>query len=150
MTRPIYDMLRAASGRGSFHMPGHKGRAPFGPLDLYALDTTELPVTDDLYAAERGIAQAQRLYARAAGAAQTLFLHNGSSGGMHIMLQLWAREGDTVLLPRNAHLSAVNGCVMGGLRVRWMPVTCRADGYCHVREEDVLAVSYTHLRAHET
>ena len=137
--RPVYDMLRAASGRGRFHMPGHKGRAPFGPVDLYQLDTTELPVTDDLYAPERGIAQAQRLYARAAGAAETLFLHNGSSCGMHIMMQLWAREGDTVLLPRNAHLSAVNGCVMGGARVRWIPVTQRPDGYCFVREEDVLA-----------
>ena len=137
--RPVYDMLRAASGRGRFHMPGHKGRAPFGPVDLYQLDTTELPVTDDLYAPERGIAQAQRLYARAAGAAETLFLHNGSSCGMHIMMQLWAREGDTVLLPRNAQLSAVNGCVMGGARVRWIPVTQRPDGYCFVREEDVLA-----------
>ena len=145
--RPIYDMLLAASGRGRFHMPGHKGRAPFGPVDLYRLDTTELPVTDDLYAAERGIAQAQRLYAGAAGAAETLFLHNGSSCGIHIMMQLWAREGDTVLLPRNAHLSAVNGCVMGGARVRWIPVTQRADGCCYVREEDVLAAMERHPQA---
>ena len=50
--RPVYDMLTAASARRSGHMPGHKGRPPFGAADLYALDTTELPNTDDLYAAE--------------------------------------------------------------------------------------------------
>ena len=137
--RPMFDMLSAAANRASFHMPGHKGRMPFGPVDLYALDTTELATTDDLYAPERGIAQAQALYARAAGAASTLLLTNGSTTGNHVMLQLYAREGDTVLLPRNAHMSAVNGCIMGGLRVRWIPLTVTADGLCYIREESVLA-----------
>lgn len=40
MRRPMYEMLTQASGRVSFHMPGHKGRSPFGAVDLYALDTT--------------------------------------------------------------------------------------------------------------
>ena len=137
--RPMFDMLSAAAGRASFHMPGHKGRMPFDPVDMYALDTTELATTDDLYAPERGIAQAQALYARAAGAAATLLLTNGSTSGNHVMLQLYAREGDTVLLPRNAHMSAVNGCIMGGLRVRWIPMTMAEDGLCYIREESVLA-----------
>ena len=120
-------------------MPGHKGRSPFGAADLYALDTTELPNTDDLYAAEGGLREAMRLYAEAAGAARTIFLHNGSTAGNHVILQLYAREGETVLLPRNAHLSAVNACVLGGMRVKWMPVRCTSDGYCYLAEEDVLA-----------
>ena len=115
--RPVYDMLTAASARRSGHMPGHKGRPPFGAADLYALDTTELPNTDDLYAAEGGLRESMRLYAQAAGAAKTIFLHNGSTAGNHVMLQLYAREGETVLLPRNAHLSAVNACVLGAGRV---------------------------------
>ena len=90
--RPMYDMLLAASGRESYHMPGHKGKAPFGPVDMYALDTTELPLTDDLYAPERGVAEAQRLYAQAAGAERTIFLTNGSTTGNHVMLQLYARR----------------------------------------------------------
>lgn len=49
MRRPVNDMLRRMNGRLSGHMPGHMGSAPFGMDDLYALDTTELPVTDDLY-----------------------------------------------------------------------------------------------------
>ena len=119
-------------------MPGHKGKAPFPAVDMYALDTTELPLTDDLYTPERGIAEAQRLYAEAAGAARTLFLTNGSTSGIHVMLQLYAREGDTVLLPRNAHMSAVNGCIMGGLKVRWLPLSMTADGLCYMKESDVI------------
>lgn len=145
--RPVYEMLRAASARISGHMPGHKGKAPFGAENLFALDTTELPVTDDLYAPERGLLEAQKLYARAAGAGASLLLHNGSTAGIHAMLQCWAREGDTVLLPRNAHLSAVNACVLGGLRVQWIPVRQRADGYCHIAGADVLAAMEQHPEA---
>ncbi|MBP3637790.1 MAG: aminotransferase class V-fold PLP-dependent enzyme [Clostridia bacterium] len=145
--RPIYDMLLAASGRRSFHMPGHKGVSPFGTADLYALDTTEIPQTDDLYCPENGIAEAQRLYARAAGAAETLFLHNGSTAGIHAMVQLYAGEGDTVILPRNAHLSAANGCVIGGVKAAWIPITQLPDGYCYIAEADALAALDAHPHA---
>lgn len=145
--RPIHDMLHAASGRCSCHMPGHKGRAPFGAENLYALDTTEIPLTDDLYAPENGIARAQELYARAAGAGATLFMHNGSTAGIHAMVQLYAGEGDTVILPRNAHLSAANGCVLGGVKAEWIPITQRADGYCYIAEADVLAALEAHPQA---
>ena len=145
--RPMYDMLRAAAGRRSFHMPGHKGKTPFDQMDAYALDTTELPLTDDLYAPERGIAEAQALYAQAAGAARTLFLTNGSTGGIHVMTQLWCREGDTILLPRNAHLSAANGCIMGGVKVRWLPMSMTADGLCYMKEDDVIAAMDAHPAA---
>ena len=136
--RPVHDMLVKASGRRSGHMPGHKGRPPFERIDPYALDTTELPITDDLYAPERGLLEAQRLYAGAAGAEETIFLHNGSTSGIHAMVQLYAHEGDTVILPRNAHLSAVNGCVLGGLRPVWIPVAQTLDGFCYIAESDVL------------
>lgn len=145
--RPMHDMLLAASGRRSFHMPGHKGKAPFPMESLYALDTTEIPLTDDFYCAEGGIAQAQRLYAQAAGAAETLFLHNGSTVGIHTLVQLYAGEGDTVLLPRNAHLSAANGCVLGGVKAAWIPITQRPDGYCYVAEADVLSAMDAHPHA---
>lgn len=128
-------------------MPGHKGRAPFGSCDLFALDTTEIPQTDDLYSPERGLKEAQELYARAAGAAETLFLHNGSTAGIHAMIQLYAAPGETVILPRNAHLSAANGCILGGVKAEWIPVTMLRDGYCYIREEDVLAAMDSHPEA---
>lgn len=147
MERPVYTMLRAASGRVSAHMPGHKGHAPFGTEDLYALDTTELPVTDDLYCPEGALREAERRYAAVCGSAEVMFLHNGSTAGIHVMMQLYARENETVLLPRNAHLSAVNGCVPMGQRVVWMPVTQREDGYCLVTEETVLRCLREHPEA---
>lgn len=145
--RPVHEMLIRAAGRGAFHMPGHKGRAPFGPEDLYALDTTELPSTDDLYAAESGLLSASRLYAEAAGAGETLFLHNGTTQGIHVMLQLYAREGDTVILPRNAHLSAANACIMGGLRTVWMSPSQTPDGYVYLTEETILRTLDAHPEA---
>ncbi len=145
--RPVDRMLREAAKRRSAHMPGHKGRAPFGPADLYALDTTELPVTDDLMHPRGPVLEAERLYAKAAGAGRTIFLTGGSTAAVHVMLQLWAREGDTVILPRNAHLSAVNGCILGGLRVAWIPCRQTADGYAYIAEADVLAALEAHPEA---
>ena len=146
-SRPLHDMLCAAASRASWHMPGHKGRGPFDASGWMALDTTELPVTDDLYQPAGAIAEAQRLYAEAAGAEASLFLHNGATAGVHALLQLWARPGDRVLLPRNAHLSAVNACILGGLLPLWMPVETTLDGYAYLPEETVLAALAAHPEA---
>lgn len=147
MERPVWDMLQAGRDRVSLHMPGHKGRGPFGPMDAYALDTTELAGTDDLYAPEGGLRRAQEHYARAAGSGASLLLHNGATAGIQAMLMLYARSGETVLLPRNAHLSAVNGCVVGDLRPVFIPMTFTADGYGYLREEDVLRTLAAHPEA---
>ena len=147
MDRPVWEMLERNRERLSFHMPGHKGRGPFGPVDAYALDTTELPGTDDLYCPENGLRLAQERYARAAGSGAALFLHNGSTAGIQAMLTLYAHPGDTVLLPRNAHLSAVNGCILGGLRPVFMPLTFTGDGYGYLREETVLDALAAHPEA---
>ena len=69
--RPIDDMLRAAQGRTRFHMPGHKGRLADVPA---ALDMTELPSTDDLYAPQAGIAEAERLLSKSAGAGASILV----------------------------------------------------------------------------
>lgn len=147
MDRPVWEMLERNRERLSFHMPGHKGRGPFGPVDAYALDTTELPGTDDLYCPENGLRLAQERYAQAAGSGAALFLHNGSTAGIQAMLMLYAHPGDTVLLPRNAHLSAVNGCILGDLRPVFMPLTFTGDGYGYLREETVLDALAAHPEA---
>ena len=147
MERPVWEMLERNRTRLSMHMPGHKGHAPFCAADLYALDTTELPGTDDLYAPEGGLRRAEECYARAAGSAEALLLHNGSTAGIQAMLMLYARAGETVLLPRNAHLSATNACVVGDLQPVYMPQTFTADGYGYVAEETILAALAAHSEA---
>ena len=82
---PMGRMLERASGRVRMHMPGHKGKLPAEWMDS-ALDQTETAMTDDLFAPCSGIAQAQELYARSAGAENTLFLTGGSTSGMLAMV----------------------------------------------------------------
>lgn len=111
----MYKMLKGAARRVSLHMPAGQGKAPFAAWNAYRMDTTELPVTDDLYAPQGAIAWAQTLAAKSAGAAHTLMLHGGSTAGMHAMLLYAAQRGDTVILPRNVHISAIHLCATAGL-----------------------------------
>ncbi len=104
-------MLRGMQGRVSFHMPGHKGRFGAGS----GLDVTELPMTDDLHAPEGAYrALAERLRA-VSGAGISFPLVGGSTRGVQLMLLCGAGCGSTVILPRNAHLSAWSACVLGGV-----------------------------------
>lgn len=143
---PMREMLEAVSQRISAHMPGHGGASPFPLPDLYRLDTTEISATDDLYAPHNGIELAQKAYAAQCGAERTIFLHNGSTQGVHVMLEMGMREGDTVILPRNAHLSAAHACILGGLKIVWVPVR-RRGCYTYVRSEDLLEAMRTHPEA---
>lgn len=68
-----------------------------------------------------------------------MLLVNGSTQGIHVMIQLYCRPGSTLLLPRNAHHSALQGCVLGGVQPVWIPAECLDDGRFFVREEAVLA-----------
>ena len=107
--RPIDDMLRAAQGRTRFHMPGHKGRIPAIPD---ALDMTELAETDDLYAPQGGIAKAERLLARAAGAGASILVPGGSTAGILAMFLAFVPPGGKVLMRRDAHHAAQSACVL--------------------------------------
>ena len=99
-------MLKKLQGRLSLHMPGHKGH-------LNRFDTTELPVTDDLYAPSNGILAAEMAMAKACRAAASVFLVGGSTAGVQSMMLAYLSPGDTVILPRNAHLSAISACTLG-------------------------------------
>ena len=95
--RPIDDMLKAAQGKTRFHMPGHKGRLEAVPA---ALDMTELPSTDDLYAPQAGIAEAERLLARSAGAGASILVPCGSTAGILAMVLAFVRPGGRLLMRR--------------------------------------------------
>ncbi|MBC8530230.1 aminotransferase class I/II-fold pyridoxal phosphate-dependent enzyme [Gehongia tenuis] len=113
--RPIHDMLEeyAFSMPLRMHMPGHKGRMPYGPWS-WTLDVTELAGTDDLRHPLRGIEAAQTLAARAFGASRTFFLVNGATSGLHALL--WTlRPGERVIVSRECHLSVIHGIIMAGL-----------------------------------
>ncbi len=140
----MLEMLERTAGRVSLHMPGAQGRGPFGAIDPYRLDTTELPETDDLYAPNGAIARAQELAARSAGAAHTILLHGGSTAGMHAMLLYAARRGEQVILPRNVHLSALNLCATAGLEPVFARPAYTPDGLPYTPQERYLEALEKH------
>ena len=144
MRRYVDEMLRGSASYHRMHMPGHKGISPFPETDLYALDTTELDQTDDLFRPRGAIAKSEARYATCVGAGASVYLTNGATAGIHAMLALWAREGDKVLLPRCCHLSAVNACILQGLEPVWIPAKITADGYAYVPEKHVLEAISLH------
>ena len=120
---PYFDALLAYVNAGtvSFHTPGHKHgigmherlRSFIGD-NVLKLDLTQVRGLDDLSAPTGPIAQAQELAAAAYGADHSYFLINGSSAGNQAMLMTALRPGDSVLLPRNSHKSALSALIMSG------------------------------------
>jgi arginine/lysine/ornithine decarboxylase len=147
ISRPMHDMALRNRDRLRLHVPGHKGQALFETEPVQVWDVTELPVTDDLYAPSGPIVMAQELAARAAGAAHTLMLTGGSTAGIHTMLLYSLAPGDTVILPRNAHLSFINGCVLADLNPVYVPLQMTPDGYAYAPEEGFLEAIRRHPEA---
>lgn len=106
----------AALGPARFHMPGHKARGMggFWRDDLIGWDVTELSDTDNLHAPAGAIREAQEQLASAYGAAHSFMSVNGSTAAVQAML-LSLEPGDTLLLSRDAHRSAVSGAALAGL-----------------------------------
>ncbi len=146
-SRPMHEMARRNKNRLRLHVPGHKGQALFDAEPVQALDVTELPATDDLYAPSGPIVKAQEMMAQAAGAAHTLMLTGGSTAGIHTMLLYSTEPGDTVILPRNAHLSFMSGCVLADLNPKYVPLQMTLDGYAYASEEGFLDAIKRHPEA---
>ncbi|HPF88326.1 MAG TPA: aminotransferase class I/II-fold pyridoxal phosphate-dependent enzyme [Candidatus Limiplasma sp.] len=129
MRRPVHEMLQTVSARLSLHMPASQGQLLFEGIDLYRTETTELPVTDDLFHPLGAIAEAERLLATSAKAKASFLLHGGSTAGVHAMILYTCNRGDTVILPRNVHISALNICALGGIEPVFAEVTQTPEGW---------------------
>lgn len=112
-----------------FHIPGHRGvRGVPGRLIRalgvrpFMLDLTSLPELDCPWEATGVLWRAQALAARAFGAAETMFLVNGSTAGNHAMLLAYGQPGDEILVGRNAHVSVIAGLILSGLKPIYVPV----------------------------
>jgi len=103
-----------------FHVPGHKqGRGctefmDFAGSNILSIDLTCLPDTDNLLNPKGVIDEAQMLAADLYGADQAFFLVNGTTSGIQAMLAAVLNPGDKVIIPRNAHKSAVGGLIISG------------------------------------
>ncbi|XP_071737088.1 uncharacterized protein [Rutidosis leptorrhynchoides] len=121
---PLVTALKTSAEQNvaSFHFPGHnRGRA--APLSLARLigvqpfrhDLPELPELDNLFAPEGPILDAQKEAAKLFGAKETWFLVGGTTCGIQASVMATCAPGDTLILPRNCHISAFNSMVLSGV-----------------------------------
>jgi arginine decarboxylase len=107
----------------SFHVPGHKGGrgipefCDFVGKNILAIDVTAGILDLDTICNPLGvILQAEELAAHAFGSQHAHFLVNGTTSGIQAMIMAVAGPGDEIILPRNAHRSAVGGLILSGAR----------------------------------
>lgn len=107
----------------SFHVPGHKGGRgitefrDFVGSNILSIDVTAGILEMDTVTNPLGvIREAEELAAEAFGAKHAHFLVNGTTSGIQAMILAVASPGDEIILPRNAHRSAVGGMILSGAK----------------------------------
>ncbi|MFZ5689013.1 MAG: aminotransferase class I/II-fold pyridoxal phosphate-dependent enzyme [Bacillota bacterium] len=119
---PLFDAVKKYINAGTipFHVPGHKqGRGlqefkEFVGSNVLAMDLTCMPDLDNIINPTGAIKKAQELAAKTFGADHTYFLVNGTTCGIQAMIMAVCQPGDKLILPRNAHKSAVGGLILSG------------------------------------
>lgn len=125
--RPVY-----------FKIPGHRYEKGISERwkqwtgdGIFRFDLTEAEGLDDLHCPEGVIKEAQELTAEVFGAKKTWFLVNGTTCGNEAMIMTCAREGEKIMVARNAHKSALMGLILSGAVPVWlMPKQEEKTGLC--------------------
>lgn len=121
---PVFNAVKKyyQDGTVSFVVPGHKqgkGLPEFRDYvgdNVLGIDLTCFPDTDNICNPRGVIAEAQALAAEVYGADHAYFLVNGTTAGIQAMIMAVCEPGDKVILPRNAHKSALGGLILSGAR----------------------------------
>lgn len=106
--------------RSSFHTPGHKNSKIMSLKNLFELDFTELPNTDNLYEPENAIKEAEFFMAKTYGSKYTLFSAGGCTLCIQTMLKLALPYGGKIIASRMIHRSAVNTMALLDAKVEWI------------------------------
>ncbi|XP_011077895.2 uncharacterized protein LOC105161781 [Sesamum indicum] len=126
---PLVRALKASAERKTvaFHFPGHKrGQAAPSPLaeligtKPFLHDVTELPDLDRFFSPKGPLLEAKRLAAELFGAKETWFLVGGTSCGVQAAIMATCSPRDTIILPRNAHVSATTGVIFSGAMPKYI------------------------------
>ncbi|MFZ7102609.1 MAG: aminotransferase class I/II-fold pyridoxal phosphate-dependent enzyme [Peptococcaceae bacterium] len=103
-----------------FHVPGHKqGRGNeiltsiLGETTV-AIDLTCMEDLDNICNPRSVIKEAENLAAAAYKAENAFFLTNGTTSGIQAMIMSVCNPGDKIIIPRNAHKSAIGGIILSG------------------------------------
>lgn len=120
--RPIVEALKTFVDKNpqSLHVPGHKNgmlsTLPSEVKEALKYDITELTGLDDFHHPEEAIARAEELLTNTYGADKSFFLVNGSTVGNLAMIYATCKQGDTILVQRNAHKSVFHAIELVGAK----------------------------------
>ena len=109
-----------------FHTPGHKIGVGAPTLltewmgKALSYDLGLMYAIDDYHEPERELLEAQQLAAQVFGADHTWFSINGTSGAIQMMIMSAVKEGDSIIIPREAHCSVHNSLVLSGAKPIYM------------------------------
>ena len=112
------------------HMPGHKRNSGF-MHGIGRYDITEVTGFDDLHHPAGILREAMEEAAALYRSDASYFLVNGSTAGILSAVTAVTRPGDTILLARNCHKSALNAVTLRGLKPLWLlPPAVSEFGVC--------------------
>jgi len=103
-----------------FHVPGHKqGRGieelrDFVGERILQMDVNGMADLDYFNNPTGVIYDAEKLFAEAFHGKEAFFLVNGTTSGIQAMIMSLCSPGDKIILPRNAHRSAISGIILSG------------------------------------
>ncbi|MBN2794006.1 MAG: aminotransferase class I/II-fold pyridoxal phosphate-dependent enzyme [Clostridia bacterium] len=125
---PLYDALRKhiESRVIPFDVPGHKqghGNEELQklfPKSVLEADVNSMKSLDFLGNPISVIKEAEDLLADAYLSDESFFIVNGTTQAVQAMLMSAVNEGDTVILPRNVHKSAINAMILCGAKPHYM------------------------------
>lgn len=103
-----------------FHVPGHKQGRGIPELREYIgenalrMDANGMEDLDYINNPTGVIKESEDLFASAFGADESFFLVNGTTSGVQAMILGVCDPGSEIIIPRNAHKSAINGVILCG------------------------------------
>lgn len=106
-------------------MPGHKGNESILLALTRSRDVTELPEFDNLHNPKACILRSKQQIADIYGTENSFFLVNGASGGLKAALLSLRNSAKTLRVPRNAHRSIWQGCLLAGIEPVYIQPDCR-------------------------
>ena len=110
-------------------MPGHKYGRWLNRLKkrFYFYDTTEIYGADNIKNPEGIIKNSLEMISRTYGSDYSFYLTNGATAGIHAVLRYASLAGGKLLVSRDCHISAVNGAILFGTDIAFVP-TGTKDG----------------------
>ncbi|WP_416387379.1 aminotransferase class I/II-fold pyridoxal phosphate-dependent enzyme [Caminicella sporogenes] len=119
---PLFEAMREYHRKNvvPFDVPGHKHGIGIPEMVDYfgrtmlELDVNAMKCLDNICNPIGVIKEAEDLAAKAYGADNAFFLVNGTTSGVQAMIMSICNPGDKIILPRNAHKSAITALILSG------------------------------------